>query len=589
MGNQVLARGPGGPPHNRPGVSEYNDPATMTMALHMPRMSLLWKILLSTSIALSILFAFTVVIVEKHVMGATYRTLEQEVNGSFQAYDSLWRTRAEKLATVSLLLSRMSDVRAVFGTGDEATIRDSLGELWSTISEQEAFFLVANPGGDVLASVGRASEPLLNRNLPAVAAAKARVPKQSSGFMVLDRQLYQVILTPVYIDTAGGPGLLNILVAGYLVDSKVAHTFKEAAGGSDFVFLSGDRVIASTLPEGLPSDPRNYASATKPLLGADGRPIGELRIYRSFAAARESLSGLVRDVYLIWLAAVLAGLALTFWLARRILRPVKALDRAATQIAKENYEVRVSEDDSDELGRLGRTFNAMCVALQRARENLVRQERILTISRLSTSIVHDLRNPLASIYGGAEILVDMDLPPAQAKRLAGNIYHSAARLREMLSELAAVARGKTRHTEMCNIRDVIAGSCETAAPAAETQGVQIVMQIGAEPIELPLERARMERVFFNLITNALEAMPDGGSITIEAKESDRGVLVAVEDTGRGIPPEIRDKLFEPFATAGKKDGMGLGLALSRQAVLDHGGDMWLEPAGGARFVIRLPR
>jgi signal transduction histidine kinase len=550
-------------------------------------MSLLWKILLSTSIALSILFAVTLVIVERHVMGATYRTLEQEVNGSFQAYDSLWRARADKLATVSLLLSRMSDVRAVFGTGDQATIRDSVGELWSAISEQETFCLVANPQGDVLATVGRASG--LPLNLPVVSAARARLAQQSSGFMVQDGQLYQVIITPVYVDTAGGPALLNTLVAGYLVDSKVAQTFKQAAGGSDFAFLSGGQVIASTLPEGVPRVAQNYASTAKPLLGADGGRIGELRIYRSFAAARQSLSGLLQEVYIIWLAAVLAGLALTFWLARRILRPVKALDRAAAQIAEENYGVRVRADDRDELGRLGRTFNAMCVALQRARENLVRHERILTISRLSTSIVHDLRNPLASIYGGAEMLVDMELPPAQAKRLASNIYHSAARLREMLSELAGVARGKTRCTEICNIREVIAGACGTAAPAAEHQGVRIVLDFTAEPIELPLERARMERVFFNLITNALEAMPDGGSILIEAKESTRGVLVAVEDTGGGIPQEIRDKLFEPFVTAGKKDGMGLGLALSRQTILDHGGDMWLEPAGGARFVICLPR
>ena len=558
------------------------------MALNLPRMSLLWKILLSTSIALSMLFAVTLVIVERHVMRITYRTLEQEVNGSFKAYDSLWRARADKLATVSLLLSRMSDVRGVFGTGDEATIRDSVGELWTEISEQEAFFLVTNPRGDVIASVGRGSGPLVRRNLQVVSAAAIHFPRQSSGFMVQDVGLYQVIVTPVYVDTAGGPALLNALVAGYLVDSNVAQRFKEAAGGSDFAFLSGSRVIASTLPEGVPIKPENYASTTKPLLGAEGGRVGELRIYRSFAASRESLSGLLREVYAIWLAAVLGGIALTWWLARRILRPVEELDQAASQIAKENYDVRMREDDRDEFGRLAHTFNAMCVALQRARANLVRQERILTISRLSTSIVHDLRNPLAAIYGGAEMLVDMELPPPQVKRLAGNIYHSAARLRVLLSDLASVGRGKARCTENCNIRDVIAGACETAARAAESQGVRILLDVPSQPIEVPLERAPMERVFFNLITNALEAMPEGGSIHIGARESQDGVLVEFEDTGRGIPPEIRDQLFEPFTTAGKKDGLGLGLALSRQTVLDHGGEMWLEPASGARFVIRLP-
>ena len=98
----------------------------------------------------------------------------------------------------------------------------------------------------------------------------------------------------------------------------------------------------------------------------------------------------------------------------------------------------------------------------------------------------------------------------------------------------------------------------------------------------------MERVFFNLITNALEAMPHGGEIRIGARKADNCVLIQVEDTGPGIPRGIRDRLFEPFVTAGKDHGLGLGLALSRQTVRDHGGDMWTEPASGARFVISMP-
>jgi len=551
-------------------------------------MSLLWKILLSTSIVISILFAVTLVVVQRHVLQSANRTLDQEVNGSFQAYDSLWRARAEKLATVSLLLSKMSDIRRIFGTGDPATIRDSLGELWSAISEQEALVLVTGVGGDVIATLGPGSESLSMNNLAVVMAARSAFPRQSSGFMVQGSRLYQVMVTPVYVDTAGGPALLNILVAGYLIDAVVAQRLKEATGGSDFVFLDGHGVIASTLPRGVPGVKDDYASVVKPLLGVDASRIGELHIYRSFSAARQNLSVLLREVYIVWLAAVMAGVALTWWIARQILRPVQELDRAATRIAGEDYAVQVHEDDQDELGRLGHTFNTMCVALQRARANLIRQERMSTIGRLATSIVHDLRNPLAAIYGGAEMLIDLDLPPPQVKRLAANIYHSAGRLREMLSDLAGVARGKVNCAENCDVREVIAAACDAAASEAENQGATIVLKLSDQPIELPLDRVRMERVLFNLITNALEAMPDGGSINIGASQVDDYALIDVEDTGAGIPAEIRDRLFEPFATAGKKDGLGLGLALSRQTVVDHGGDMWMEPAAGARFVIRLP-
>jgi signal transduction histidine kinase len=105
---------------------------------------------------------------------------------------------------------------------------------------------------------------------------------------------------------------------------------------------------------------------------------------------------------------------------------------------------------------------------------------------------------------------------------------------------------------------------------------------------LPLVRSHIERVFFNLIANAFEAMPGGGTVRIGARKTGTSVLVELEDTGPGIPACIYDRLFEPFVTSGKEDGLGLGLALARQTVRNYGGDMWIEPAAGARFVIRLP-
>ncbi len=110
---------------------------------------------------------------------------------------------------------------------------------------------------------------------------------------------------------------------------------------------------------------------------------------------------LERKLVLVWALAIAAGLVVSFLLARRILKPVKQLDEAATRIARQEYETRVPEGASDELGRLASTFNAMCGSIQQARQELIRQERISTIGRLSTSIVHDLRNPLAATsYGG---------------------------------------------------------------------------------------------------------------------------------------------------------------------------------------------
>jgi len=214
------------------------------------------------------------------------------------------------------------------------------------------------------------------------------------------------------------------------------------------------------------------------------------------------------------------------------------------------------------------------------------QKRIST-EWLSASIVHDLRNPLGTVIAGSEMLMELDLTPAQVKRLAANILRAAGRMRELVTDLAGASCGNRSTSEICKIRDVVAAASEAASPAAEKQSVRILNNVPGG-IEIPMARSRMERVFFNLITNSLEAMPHGGEIRIGARRADNCVLIEVEDTGPGIPRGIRDRLFEPFVTAGKEDGLGLGLALSRQTVLDHGGDMWTEPAAGAFFTIRLP-
>jgi signal transduction histidine kinase len=215
------------------------------------------------------------------------------------------------------------------------------------------------------------------------------------------------------------------------------------------------------------------------------------------------------------------------------------------------------------------------------------QKSISRMGWLSTSIVHDLRNPLGTVFAGAEMLMQLDPASTQGKRLAANIYRAASRMRELLADLAGASCGNKSACEICNIRDVITVASEAALLAAESEGVQILHEV-PEGLEIPVQRSRIERVFFNLISNALEAMPHGGQIRIGARKSEHCVLIEVEDTGPGISLAIRDRLFEPFVTAGKDHGLGLGLALSRQTVLDHGGDMWTEPARGARFVISLP-
>ena len=432
-------------------------------------------------------------------------------------------------------------------------------------------------------------------------SARARFPEQASGFVQRAGELFQVVVTPVYVQSERGPALLNVLVAGYGVNTALARRLKDETGGSDFVFVTGGRVVTSSLPEQTTakiapallehqtSPAGDYLSLPTPLLDVAGAPIGQLFILRSFEAARRNIATLRRQILALWLSAMLAALLVTYFVARRIMSPVAELDRAAAEIARRNYGYRVEVRSGDEIGRLAQTFNGMCESIQSAREELTRQERISTIGRLSSSIVHDLRNPLAAIYAGAEMLFDSTLPMPQVKRLATNIYRASRGIQDMLQQLLNVSPGRNGVAEMCIVREVIAAASSGVEAGADARKITLISEI-PETLECPMERARMERVFLNLFENAVEVMRGGGSVQIRAHSDESSVLIVVNDTGPGIRPEVRGRLFQPFVTFGKKNGLGLGLALSRQTLLDHGGDLWVNGDGpGAEFQMRLPK
>ncbi|HEX4770601.1 MAG TPA: HAMP domain-containing sensor histidine kinase [Bryobacteraceae bacterium] len=566
--------------------------------------SLLLRILVATSLAVTAVFALAGWMVEQYAARVSNRGIEEEVRTSLEAYQALWSTRVHDLTSISRIISSMSDVRAAFMTRDRATIRDTAEQLWSQISVQDANFLVLDPTGAVITSLGGDPDFSVGDALPRLVAP--RFPNQVSGYVQHASHLYYVVFTPVYVQSSDGQALLNILLVAFGIDDTLASSLKHSTHGSDFAFVASNRVIASTLPGVTPAILEAGAQSANGLhhvtlndsdylsLGADlpdptGKVIGKLFIIRSAESAQAVLAELQRNVGVFWGLAILVALGLTFLLARRILRPVHRLDRAAEEVIRRNYKYRVPVETNDELGRLATTFNTMCESIQDAREELVRQEQIATIGRLSSSIVHDLRNPLAAVYGGAEMLVDADLTQEQRQRLASSIYVASRRIQELLKELVDVSRSKSHPVETCKLSDIVADALQSASRNATAETAEINTDV-PEEIWISGDRDRLQRVFVNLIDNAVDAMPEGGRIEIRARTENGAAVVEVEDSGRGIAEEAWPKLFQPFASYGKKNGLGLGLALSRQTLLDHAGDLWADRSngGGARFSMRIP-
>lgn len=569
------------------------------------RLSLQTKFLLATFASIGAIFVATGLVIEYRTVRTASRSLESESIASLKAYEALWSARTETLAAVSLALSGMSDVRAAFGTRDQATIRDTARDRWAALSQESAIFLVTDPPGRVIASFGEEPPATVAEQVPAVRDAALRFPHQSTGFIYQSGGLYQVVITPVYVDS----GLLNVLLAAYRVDDRLLARLSASTGGSEFVFTAGNKVVASTLPSGMAArftsvctpTPRlesaqrvtlgstDYLVLRRPLADIRGGALGTVWILRSFEAGQQAVAVLRRDLALVWGGALLAALGFAWLLAQRLLKPISRLDAAAAEVSRQNYNHRIPVTGGDELGRLADAFNRMCESLQRASADLIRHERLTAVARLSSSLVHDLRNPLAAIYAGSEMLMDQAIPQTTVQRLAANIHRASAQIQVMLNDLLDVSRGKAREFEVCTVRDLVDGAWEFLSTRAEHFAVTWSSEVDPD-MQVRVQRGRMVRVFMNLFANSIEAMPQGGMIGVRAVRESGFVLVQVEDTGCGISSDVREKLFEPFTSGARKHGMGLGLALSRQTVADNGGELWLDSsiAAGARFCLRLP-
>lgn len=563
-------------------------------------LSLRWRLFLATSITITLLFAAAGWALQQYALRTADESVRAEIRASTQAYEAVWKARTQVLSSTSALMGAMSDVRAAFMTRDRQTIRDSAQELWSRVSNQSALFLVLDGEGHLVSSLGSGSNDLSPSAIP-MADVAHRFPKQLAGYLQQGEKLFYVVLTPVYVQGSGGPLLLNVLCAGFRIDGQVTAELRRLAPGSEFVFLNEEQVFASTLNSTLT---RQLSGATsglagqkslhdrfvifrQPLADIRGKPVAELRILRSYEQVQSSLAGLRRVLGIAWLATVAAALLVSSYATRRLLRPVKLLDRAAAEVAAGNYNYRVPVQGTDELARLSATFNNMCESIERAQADAIRQEQIHTIGRLGSSLVHDLRNPLAAIYGGAEMLVDGYLPPEHVRRIATNVYRASQRMQELLRDLLTVSRGDRREPEICRLRDIIDTAVESVPSLASGVRIEAAIDPG---LRVLVDRTRVERVFTNLLSNAVDAMPAGGQIFVSTALQKTGLLdVLVRDTGPGIPSQIRDQVFRPFVT-GKRSGLGLGLALSRQTMVELGGDLLVasSSASGTCFCVRLP-
>ncbi len=241
-----------------------------------------------------------------------------------------------------------------------------------------------------------------------------------------------------------------------------------------------------------------------------------------------------------------------------------------------------------------REFSLRMRALnQKYLDEIIQAERLAVVGRFAGTIVHDFKNPLTIIGLAAELACSDDTAPPLRARAQHKIARQVERMTNMLQELIEFTRpsGQRPALRAVNFARYMNPLAEEIRQEIADRGVKVVLENEPPAVDVALNPQRLSRLFYNLLNNAVDELPDGGKIFLRFRVDPTHLHVEVEDTGRGIAPEIARTLFKPFATHGKAHGTGLGLTICKKIVEDHGGTIRAaasQPGKGAVFVFTLP-
>lgn len=294
------------------------------------------------------------------------------------------------------------------------------------------------------------------------------------------------------------------------------------------------------------------------------------------AAAEDSETRSVQLFAAIALVALGVGIAITLW-ARRVLAPLSRLQERVTAVGRGDPSQPLTALRPDEIGRLTEEFEGMIRAITARDAKLRQSERLATIGRMAAHVTHEVRNPLSSIGLNVELLEE-ELAGAEpeTKALLRAVHREVDRLTSLSEEYLSLARVPAPRFEKEDLRELVLDVVSFVKPEMESANIRLNVELGNSPIVVRMDEGQVRQALLNLLRNAREAMPKGGTISIRFHYDDDAVLnvghLIVADEGEGIPDDILEKIFDPFFTT-KAQGTGLGLPLVQQIMLAHGGNV----------------
>jgi two-component system nitrogen regulation sensor histidine kinase NtrY len=334
-----------------------------------------------------------------------------------------------------------------------------------------------------------------------------------------------------------------------------------------------------------------------PLTGLDHELVGVLLVADSQRPYVEIRRQIRTAAMLGGGVGVVLAILLSGWAAARVTRPVEQLAQAARQVAAGDWHTQVAVTSVDELGEMAESFNRMTAELLQQKDQLVQSERVAAWRELARRLAHELKNPLFPLQLTVEnLLRARQQSPEQFEEIfresASTLLAEIANLKTIISRFGEFSRMPQPHFQRVRLNEVVESvsrlfQAQLRAPEHVPIECKLELAEGMPPIAADPEL--LHRALSNLVLNAMDAMPQGGTLTLRTRQEGEWAVLEVADTGTGLTTEECERLFTPYYT-NKAHGTGLGLAIVQSVVSDHGGKISVrsETGRGATFVIELP-
>ena len=391
-------------------------------------------------------------------------------------------------------------------------------------------------------------------------------------------------------------------------DMRISTNVRAEDGSRAIGTRLSQEVYEQVLEKGLPWIHRAfvvnnwYIAAYEPIKNPRGDIIGVL----SVGILEDKYTDMRKRAIAMFLGITLTGmivaLIVSHFLARGILQPIRDLVSASGRWAKGDFDYQVKVTRKDEIAKLEETFNFMASSLKERDDKLreytdqqiMKSERLATIGQLAAGVAHEINNPLGTISIYAQMVLDeLEKDSESCRENIAVIMKQTNRAGRIVKDLLEFARQSEPEMKMLNINDILTKAISIISHPAELQNISLLADLNPKLPEIQGDSNKLEQVFVNIIVNALQAMPDGGKLTVCTRmtEDRRFVEIEISDTGCGIPQEHLSKLFDPFfSTKRTGEGTGLGLSVTLGIVEKHNGtiDVESQVGQGSSFVIRLP-